>query len=119
VTMSSRLELLDRETWREFFEAPAAVLMLGKSDCEACAAWTQEIESFLADDTEWNQVRFGKIELDRGGLGGFKKENPWLVDIKDLPFTLVYVNGERKKEFLGSGIERLVNRMRRVIDLPA
>ena len=40
------------------------------------------------------------------------------MDINDLPYTLVYVNGERKKEFLGSGIERLVNRMRRVIDLP-
>ena len=32
MTMSSRLELLDRETWREFFEAPAAVLMLGNLD---------------------------------------------------------------------------------------
>ena len=75
--------------------------------------------SFLADDTEWSEVRFGKLELDRGGLGAFKKENPWLADIKDLPYTLVYVNGERMKEFLGSGIDRLVNRMRRVIDSPA
>ena len=66
----------------------------------------------------WSSVRFGKIELDRGGLGAFKKENPWLAEIKDLPFTLVYVDGEKKKEFLGSGIERLVNRMRRVIETP-
>ncbi|HAA62020.1 MAG TPA: hypothetical protein DCE39_13935 [Planctomycetaceae bacterium] len=115
----NNLELLDRETWREFLGSPAAVLMLGKSDCDACAAWTQELKSFLADDTEWSEVRFGKLELDRGGLGAFKKENPWLADIKDLPYTLVYVNGERKKEFLGSGIDRLVNRMRRVIDSPA
>ena len=116
--MSVSLELLDRETWREFLGAPAAVLMLGKSDCEACAAWTQEVEDFLADETEWASVRFGKIELDRGGLAEFKKENSWLMEVRDLPYTLVYVNGERKKEFLGSGIERLVNRMRRVIDLP-
>lgn len=116
--MSSRLELLDRDTWREFLDSPAAVLMLGKSDCDACAAWTQELEAFLADDTEWAKVRFGKIELDRGGLAAFKKENPWIAEIKDLPYTLIYVNGERKKEFLGSGIDRLVNRMRRVIDSP-
>ena len=116
--MSSRLELLDRETWREFLDSAAAVLMLGKSDCDACATWTQEIEAFLADDTEWGKVRFGKLELDRGGLAAFKKENSWLAEINDLPYTLVYVNGERKKEFLGSGIERLVNRMRRVIDSP-
>ena len=116
--MSSRLEILDRETWREFLDSPAAVLMLGKSDCDSCAAWTQELETFLADDTEWSNVRFGKIELDRGGLGAFKKETPWLAEVKDLPFTLVYLNGEKKKEFLGSGIERLVNRMRRVIETP-
>jgi len=115
--MSSRLELLDRETWREFLDSSAAVLILGKSDCDACAAWMQEVEAFLADDTEWVGVRFGKVELDRGGLGAFKKENPWLAEIRDLPYTLVYVHGERKKEFLGSGVERLVNRMRRVIDL--
>lgn len=115
--MSSRLELLDRDTWREFLDSPAAVLLIGKSDCDACAAWTRDIEAFLADDeTEWANVRFGKIELDRGGLGAFKKENPWLAEINDLPYTLVYVGGERKKEFLGSGIDRLVNRMRRVIE---
>ena len=114
--MSSRLELLDRDTWREFLDSAAAVLLIGKSDCDACAAWTRDIEAFLADDTEWANVRFGKIELDRGGLGAFKKENPWLAEINDLPYTLVYVGGERKKEFLGSGIDRLVNRMRRVID---
>lgn len=114
--MSNRLELLDRDTWREFLNSPAAVLLIGKSDCDACAAWTSDIEAFLADDTDWANVRFGKIELDRGGLGAFKKENPWLAEINDLPYTLVYVDGERKKEFLGSGIERLVNRMRRVIE---
>ena len=117
--MSSRLELLGRETWHEFLSSPAAVLVLGKSDCDACAAWTQEVKAFLADDTEWTNVRFGKIELDLGGLAAFKKENSWLAEIKDLPYTLVYVNGEKKKEFLGSGIKRLVNRMHRVFDLPS
>ena len=33
----SRLELLDGKTIADFLAAPAAVLMLGKSDCEACA----------------------------------------------------------------------------------
>ena len=116
--MSSRLEILDRETWREFLDSPAAVLMLGKSDCDSCATWAQELETFLADDTEWSSVRFGKIELDRGGLGAFKKENPWLAEIKDLPFTLVYVDGDKKKAFLGSGIDRLANLMRLVIETP-
>ena len=116
--MGSRLELLDRETWQDFLSATTAVLILGKSDCESCATWTAEVESFLRDDTEWTNVRFGKIDLDRGGLAAFKKANTWLADVTDLPFTIVYVDGDRKKEFLGSGIQRLINRMRRVINLP-
>jgi len=114
--MCNRLELLDRDTWEDFLSADAAVLILGKSDCAACAAWTSELQGFLADDQDWTNVRFGKIDLDVGGLAGFKKENAWLAEIKDLPFTLIYVDGERKKDFLGSGVSRLVNRMQRVIN---
>lgn len=111
----SRLETLDRENWRDFVAAPAAVLMLGKSDCEACQAWKDELNTFLDADEEWQQVRFAKLDLDLGGMASFKKENGWLADISDLPYNVVYVNGERQKEFYGSGIDRLVNRMRRVI----
>ncbi len=116
MTMHSRLEILDRETWEDFLSAPAAVLILGKSDCEACAAWTLEVEAFLRDDTEWTNLRFGKIDLDRGGLAGFKKTNTWLAEVTELPLTIIYVDGDRKKEFLGSGIQRLINRVRRVVD---
>ena len=31
------LESIDRKSWEEFLEAPVAVLMLGKNDCQACA----------------------------------------------------------------------------------
>jgi len=108
--------MLDRDSWRAFLAAPAAVLMLGKTDCPACLAWTDELKAFLDSDDRWTDVRFGKLELDRPGLGGFKKENPWLSDLHDLPYTIVYVAGEKKKEFLGGGIDRLVNRMQRVIE---
>lgn len=114
--MMSRLELLDRDSWRDFLAAPTAVLMLGKTDCPACRAWTDELNAFLGDDERWTEVRFGKLELDRPGLGAFKKENPWLSGLDDLPYTIVYVAGEKKKEFLGGGIDRLVNRMQRVIE---
>jgi hypothetical protein len=108
----SRLETLDRASWRDFLAAPTAVLMLGKTDCQACAAWTEELTSFLAGDQEFGDVRFGKIFLDQGGLADFKRENPWIAQLDVLPYNVVYVAGERKKEFAGSGIERLVNRLR-------
>lgn len=111
----SRLQILDRDSWRDFLAAPTAVLMLGKTDCPACLAWTDELTAFLAEDQRWVEVRFGKLELDRPGLGAFKKENPWLSELHDLPYNIVYVAGEKQKEFLGGGIERLVNRLQRVV----
>lgn len=110
--MSERLEAVDAKNWREFVAAPLSVLMLGKSDCEACAAWTAELTAFLAGDDEWKDVRFGKILLDRPGLVDFKRANPWIAELEVLPFNQIYVSGERSKSFAGSGIERLVNRLR-------
>lgn len=108
------LEILDGTTWQPFLEAPVAVMMLGKSDCEACKAWTTELEQFLADDPRWPDVRFGKILLDQRGLIDFKRANPWLAEVKDLPTTVIFVNGERGKSFVGGGIDRLVTRLGKV-----
>ncbi len=115
--MTSRLELLDGKSWEPFLAAPAAVLMLGKSDCAACAAWTEELESFLATDDRWRHVRFGKILLDTPGLVSFKRANPWIAELDDLPVNVIYVNGKEVKRLVGSGVERLVTRLER--GLPA
>ena len=107
----SRLEHVDGESWRDFVAAPLAVLMLGKSDCPACAAWTEELEQFLAADTRWTDVRFGKVVLDRGRLIDFKRANPWIAELDVLPFTQIWMNGQRAKGFAGGGIDRLVGRL--------
>jgi hypothetical protein len=110
------LEKIDGGNWRDFIAAPLAVLMLGKSDCAACAAWTDELEQFLAGDGEWKHVRFGKMLLDQGGLIDFKRANPWLAEVDVLPYNLIYVRGEKVKEFPGGGTDRLVSRLRAVAD---
>ncbi len=110
----SRLEQVDGKSWRGLVQAPVAVLMLGKTDCESCARWTAELETFLASDTEFRDVRFGKMLLDRGGLVDFKRANPWLADVDVLPYNLVYVGGERRKAFPGGGVDRLITRLRDV-----
>lgn len=109
-----RLEQIDGRNWEEFLRAPVAVLMLGKSDCEACAAWSAELERFLGEDEEWKRVRFGKILLDKGGLVAFKRAHVWIADLDVLPFTQIFVNGERWKSFAGSGVERMVSRLRQL-----
>lgn len=108
----ARLEAVDGKNWREFVGTPVSVLVIGKSDCPACAAWSDELEAFLGRDTEWTGVRFGKMLLDEGGLIDFKRANPWLADVDELPFNQLYANGERTKSFAGSGIDRLVSRLR-------
>jgi hypothetical protein len=107
-----RLEAIDATNWRGFVASPLAVLVLGKTDCPNCARWTEELGTFLEADREFADVRFGKMLLDRPGLGDFKRANPWLADLDVLPYTLLYRGGEKAKEFAGGGIERLVNRLR-------
>jgi hypothetical protein len=107
----ARLESVDGSNWREFIQSPVAVLVIGKSDCPACSSWSAELETFLAGDETWKGVRFGKVLLDKGGLIDFKRANPWLADIDELPFNQLYASGERVKSFPGSGIERLVTRL--------
>lgn len=110
----NRLEHIDGRTWEDFLAAPVAVLMLGKSDCEACAGWTEELTRFLESDTEFPHVRFGKMLLDKGGLISFKRAHPWIAEVDVLPFNQIFVADERGKSFAGSGVERLVNRLRQV-----
>ncbi len=112
----SRLETIDRDNWRDFIGSPVAVLVLGKIDCPACNAWNEELTASLQDDSQWPTVRFGKLELDRGGMSEFKKENgSWLKDVDDLPYNVIYINGEKTKSWIGSGVDRLSNRLERIL----
>jgi hypothetical protein len=110
----SRLETLDPGNLDAFLASPVAVLVLTKRDCAACAGWSQVLQGFLAEDTRWKGVRFGKLVLDQPGLGAFKKASPWLKDVTDLPFNAIYTKGELGGTFLGSGLERLVARLERL-----
>ena len=109
-----RLEMIDGSNWRDFLANDVAVLVLARTDCQACDAYTEELKGFLAEDTEWADVKFGKMFIDRPGLASFKKENTWLQDVRNLPFTAIYVDSEVEKTFAGSGINRLTNRLERV-----
>lgn len=111
----SRLESLDGATWSGLVESPAAVLVLGKSDCAACAAWSEELEGLLGDAARFPNVRFGKIFLDQPGLASFKRANPWIAELDVLPYNVLYRAGERVGEFAGSGIGRLEARIERLL----
>ena len=109
-----RLEEIDGDNWQEFVESETAVLMLGRSDCAACDTYTEQLESIHAEDDEWTEVRFGKMLIDQPGLASFKNEASWLADVRDLPFTAIYAEGDLEKTFAGTGIERLTNRLERI-----
>lgn len=110
------LEMIDGATWRDFVKSDVAVLMLGKTDCEACARWTEELTGFLGGAHDFKAVRFGKMLLDQKGLTDFKRENgAWLKDVDVLPFNLIYRGGNLEKSFAGAGLERLTNRLKTVV----
>ncbi len=112
------LEILDRESLGDFLSSPHAVLVLAKSDCVACAAWSEELSGFLAALPEGDRlgaVRYGKLLLNQPGLGFFKRTSLWLKDVRDLPFTALYVGGEYSRGFIGGGQTRLLNRLNRTL----
>ena len=60
-------------------------------------------------------ARFGKLILETPGLGRFKIAQPWVSEIDVLTFNAIYVDGERVKEWAGSNISRLTNRLNRYL----
>ncbi len=111
-----KLEQIGGDNWREFIGSELAILMLGKSDCAACAAWTTELEAWLEAGPTLPAgapaARVGKMILDQRGITDFKRENmEWLKDLEDLPFTILYRHGAREKSFAGGGIDRLETRL--------
>lgn len=111
------LEKVDGENWQDFINSGPVFLMLGKSDCGACNAWTDELVAFLGKDERYaGKVRFGKMLLDQRGLTEFKRAHGgWLKDVHDLPFNTLWAGGEKKKEWPGNGLERLTNRLDNVL----
>lgn len=112
------LEFLDPTTLDAFLAAPVAVLVLAKTDCDACAQWTQELQDWLAaqatdGDPDARGIRFGKLILNQPRLGGFKKAHPWLAEVDVLPTNVIFRDGQVDRRWAGGGIERLVNRLRR------
>ena len=111
-----RLEDLEPSSWEEFLASPRAVLVLGKSDCDACSRWSAELGEWLDEPSRWPDVRFGKLMLNTPGLIAFKRANPWVASLDMLPHTIVYKNGEKAKEFAGGGVDRLETRLRRAFE---
>ena len=109
------LESIDRKSWEEFLKAPVAVLMLGKTDCQACADWTGELNEWFSSGDAPDDVRFGKILLDTPGMGRFKIAQPWVSEVDILPYNAIYINGERVKDWAGGKLSRLQNRLERFL----
>lgn len=109
------LQRLGRDDWAVPFSAPLSVVVIGKTTCEHCKEWAAELDAFLAETDEFDDVVFAKIDLDTPGLVPLKRAHPWVSELSDLPHTSIWQAGEKRKEFLGGGIDRLVNRLRRFV----
>ena len=108
------IEVLNADNLAEFESNQDRVLILGKSDCQNCKNWQAELNEALEGGQFEAPVPIGKLDLDQRGLGAFKKGNPWLLDVKDLPFNVIYRGGEIQKSYAGGGLERLTNRLARL-----
>ena len=92
---------VDDKTVGNVINAPRGALILAKDGCGSCAAYEAEIKSLQERDVLGGLV-VGKLTLTRPGSRAFKRSNPWLGTLEDLPYTVLYANGERVDEFAAS-----------------
>ncbi len=96
---------------QEVVGAERAVLILTKDDCGPCVAYQDDIRGQL-ERGEMKGIVVGKMALDqRGATRDFKRDNPWLADIKFLPYTLLYGKGQRVDGFAASKGSYLLERI--------
>jgi len=92
---------VDDETVEGVTEAPRGALILAKDGCGSCAAYEAEIQR-LQDRELLGDLVVGKLMLTQPGSRVFKRANPWLSTVHDLPYTVLYASGERVDEFAAS-----------------
>ena len=112
VKLMVEIERLTPHTWKNFLDAPAALLVLGKEDCEPCMTWIQTLT--IDQDQRFTalEVRIGYIALDASGFAQFKIAHPWVSLVDMLPFNALFINGERAAEWAGGSIERLIKELK-------
>ena len=99
------------QSLKEVVEAEQAVLILTKTDCGHCVAYQAEIEALLERGAMGETV-IGKMPLNqRGMIRDFKRNNPWLADLKFLPYTLLYSKGKCVDNFAASKGTYLLERI--------
>ncbi len=110
------LEELDESTWEAFLNAPISVLMLSKNDCHSCLQLSKELTDWETIEPVHANIRFGKIMLDRSGMGRFKIAQPWVSNIDIMPFLAIFVNGERVMEWGGRNRSYLQNQILQILE---
>jgi hypothetical protein len=98
---ATRFQYVDDDTIDGIVGARHGALVLAKDDCDNCAAYEAEIRR-LQDQGLLGDLAVGKIMLTRPGCREFKRANPWLRDVADLPYTLLFASGQKVDEFAAS-----------------
>ena len=92
---------VDDETVESVTGAPRGALILAKDGCGSCAQYEAEIRR-LQDRELLGDLVVGKLMLTQPGSRAFKRSNPWLATVEDLPYTVLYASGEKVDEFAAS-----------------
>ena len=107
--MAAQFLYVDDESVEHVTEAARGALILGKDDCDSCAAYEADVRR-LQEQGLLDELVVGKIMLTQPGCRAFKRRNPWLRDVSFLPYTVLYAAGERVDEFASSRGSYLLER---------
>lgn len=106
------------DTFETLLAAEQAVLVIGKSDCGYCRQYDAGIADLL-EDPAYTDTVFGKLVLDEPGNTQLKRESSWIAGLNQLPYTVLYREGEPVDKFAASKASYLEERLQETFHQPA
>ena len=95
----------------KLMRAERAVLILTRTDCEVCTDFVREVRQLLTN-VPCSGVAVGELVLDRRGAQRFVRANPWMADLRVLPYTLLMRRGQQVEDFATTQAAYVLSRVR-------
>jgi len=92
-----------------------ALIVLGRGSCQDCTQYHGELRQWVAGGDGPGQLRVLTLNLDSPLGQDFKDDHEWVRHIDTIPYNALMVKGVVVKNWSGGTIQRLMNRLDKVV----
>jgi hypothetical protein len=107
---SSEIARVNDHNLGDLLRSEHAMLILSRRDCNPCMAFQEALDALL-DQGQLHEISIGKMVLNEPGSARFKRANPWLADLRVLPYVILYRRGREQNRFVPSSAAHLMRQL--------